>query len=282
MNAMNTHSSKRRPLVALVGAAVAAVLALGAGASVAQADPGHDVAHRPAEKPTVVLVHGAFADASGWGGVITKLQKDGYPVLAVANPLRGLASDSAYVRSIVDSIDGDVVLVGHSYGGGVITNAATGADNVDALVYTAAFAPDEGETLAEANDPEQYPGGGLSPDSLVLRPYPGGVDATLDPAQFRQIFAADLPERQTDIMAATQRPANLAVLDEPSGEPAWKTIPSWYQVSNQDKALSPVVQRFFAQRMGAHTTSIDASHAGYISHSTKTANLIETAVRATS
>jgi pimeloyl-ACP methyl ester carboxylesterase len=279
---MNTHSSKRRPLFAVVGAAVAAVLALGAIASVAQADPGRNAAQQPAENPTVVLVHGAWADASGWGGVITKLQKDGYPVLAVANPLRGLGSDSAYVRSIVDSIDGDVVLVGHSYGGGVITNAATGADNVDALVYTAAFAPDEGETIGQFNDPVKYPGAELTPDSLVLRPYPGGVDATIDPARFRQIFAADLPKRQTDIMAATQRPTNVAVLEEQSGEPAWKTIPSWYQVSNQDKALSPVAQRFFAQRMGAHTTSIDASHAGYVSHPTETANLIETAARATS
>jgi pimeloyl-ACP methyl ester carboxylesterase len=271
---MNPRSSKRRPLVAVV-AAVTAALTLGAGASVAQAG-------KPAEKPTVVLVHGAFADASGWGGVITKLQNDGYPVLAVGNPLRGLASDSAYVRSIIDSIDGDVVLVGHSYGGGVITNAATGADNVDALVYTAAFAPDKGETVGQFNDPVKYPGGELTPDSLVLRPYPGGVDATIDPARFRQIFAADLPKPQTDIMAATQRPASVAVLDEPSGEPAWKTIPSWYQVSNQDKALSPVAQRFFAQRICAHTTSIDASHAGYVSHPTETAKLIETAARATS
>lgn len=279
---MNTHSSKRRPLVALVSTAAAAVLALGAVASAAQADPGQNAAHEPAAKPTVVLVHGAFADASGWGGVITKLQKDGYPVLAVADPLRDLASDSAYVRSVVDSIHGDVVLVGHSYGGAVITNAATGADNVDALVYVAAFAPDKGETVGQYNDPVKYPGAELTPDSLVLRPFPGGVDATIDPAQFRQIFAADLPKPQTDIMAATQRPANVAVLDEPSGVPAWKTIPSWYQVSNQDKALSPVAERFFAQRMGAHTTSIDASHAGYISHPTETANVIERAARATS
>lgn len=233
------------------------------------------------EKPTVILVHGAFADASGWADVITTLEKDGYPVLAVANPLRGLASDAAYVRSIVDSIDGDVVLVGHSYGGGVITNAAVGAANVNALVYTAAFAPDEGETLGEFNDPAQYPGAGLSPDLLVLRPFPGGVDATLDPAQFRDIFAADLPQLLTESMAASQRPAAVAVLEERAGEPAWKTIPSWYQVSNDDHALSPVAQRFMAQRMGATTTSIDASHAGYVSHPNETAKLIETAAAAT-
>lgn len=237
---------------------------------------------QPAAKPTVVLVHGAWADSSGWGGVITKLEKDGYPVLAVANPLRGLASDSAYVRSILDSIDGDVVLVGHSYGGAVITNAATGAGNVRALVYTAAFTPDEGETIAQFNDPVTYPGAELTPDSLIVRPYPGGLDATIAPPRFREIFAADLPARQTDIMAATQRPTNVAVLEERTGEPAWKTIPTWYQVSNHDKALSPAAQRFFAERMGAHTTSIDASHAGYASHPAETAELIETAARATS
>nr|BFF16680.1 hypothetical protein GCM10025730_02010 [Promicromonospora thailandica] len=187
------------------------------------------------------------------------------------------------MRSVVDAIDGDVVLVGHSYGGGVITNAASGADNVDALVYVAAFAPDKGETVGQFNDPSQYPGSELEPESLVLRPYPGGVDATIDPADFRQIFAADLPQRQTRIMAATQRPANVAVLEEEStSEPAWKTIPSWYQVSTQDHALSPVAQRFFAERMGAHTSAIKASHAGYVSHPNETAQVIEQAARATS
>lgn len=236
----------------------------------------------PVQEPTVVLVHGAFADASGWGGVIERLERDGYPVIAVGNPLRGLQSDSDYVRSVLDSVDGDVVLVGHSYGGGVITNAASGADNVDALVYVAAFAPDQGETIGQFNDPEQYPGSQLEPDALVLRPYPGGVDATLDPAVFREVFAADLPQRQTRIMAATQRPANVAVLEEESqSEPAWKTIPSWYQISTQDHALSPVAQRFFAERMGAHTSSIKASHAGYVSHPAETASVIEQAARAT-
>ncbi|MGC5166471.1 alpha/beta fold hydrolase [Luteimicrobium sp. DT211] len=278
---MRAQSSKRRTLVTFAGAAISGALALGVVASAAQAQPGrHDGGS--AENPTVVLVHGAFADASGWGGVITRLEHDGYPVLAVANPLRDLASDAAYVRSVVDSIDGDVVLVGHSYGGGVITNAATGADNVDALVYVAAFAPDEGETVGQFNDPVKYPGGELTTDSLVLRPYPGGVDATIDPARFRRIFAADLPEKQASIMAATQRPADVAVLEQPSGTPAWKTIPSWYQVSNDDKALSPVAQRFFAHRMGAHTSSINASHAGYVSHPKETADVIEAAARATS
>lgn len=278
---MKFRSAHRR-LGTVVGVAVSAALALGVGASVAQADSGHRPDRDTHEKPTVVLVHGAFADASGFGGVIDKLQRDGYPVIAVGNPLRGLASDAAYVRSVVDSIDGDVVLVGHSYGGGVITNAATGADNVDALVYIAAHAPDKGETVSDFNDPAQYPGSLLEPESLVLRPFPGGVDATIDPAHFREIFAQDLPAQQARLMAATQRPADVAVLEEPSGEPAWKTIPSWYQVSNNDHALSPTAQRFFAKRMGAHTSSINASHAGYVSHPIETANVIESAARATS
>jgi len=280
---MKIRSLKRQSLRTVVGAVATATLALGIGASVAQADSGKHPGHGQAPKPTVVLVHGAFADASGWGGVIEKLEHDGYPVLAVANPLRGLADDSAYVRSVVDTIDGDVVLVGHSYGGAVITNAATGADNVDALVYVAAFAQDKGETVGQYNDPEQYPGSLLAPESLVLRPYPGGVDATIDPADFRKVFAGDLPERQTRVMAATQRPTSVAVLEEESTtEPAWKTIPTWYQVSAQDRALSPVAQRFFAQRMGAHTSSIKASHAGYVSHLNETAKVIESAARATS
>lgn len=269
-----------RLTLAVTGVAVTTALALGAGT--AQAAPAHHHPDRPAvDKPTVVLVHGAWADSSGWGGVITQLKEDGYPVLAVANPLRGLASDAAYVRSIVDTIDGDVILAGHSYGGGVITNAATGADNVRGLVYIAAFAPDEGETLGQFNDPSLYPGTALTPDSLIFRPYPGGVDATIDPTRFREIFAADLPRRQADIMAVAQRPTNVAVLEEKTVAPAWKTIPSWYQISNQDKALSPVAQRFFAERMGATTTSINASHAGFISHPIETAKLIEKAARAT-
>ncbi|MEV0890603.1 alpha/beta hydrolase [Promicromonospora sp. MEB111] len=278
---MKFRTSTRR-LGAVVGVAVSAALALGVGAGAAQADSGHRPDRETISKPTVVLVHGAFADASGFGGVIDRLQRDGYPVIAVGNPLRGLASDAAYVRSVVDSIDGDVVLVGHSYGGGVITNAASGADNVDALVYIAAFAPDKGETVGQFNDPTQYPGSELEPESLVLRPFPGGVDATIDPADFREIFAQDLPPQQTRLMAATQRPADVAVLEEESTtEPAWKTIPTWYQVSAQDHALSPVAQRFFAERMNAHTTTIDASHAGYVSHPAETAKVIESAARAT-
>ena len=272
----------RRPLRTAVGATLGVALTLGVGAGLAQADSSRHPGHDTAEKPTVVLVHGAFADASGWSGVVGTLQRDGYPVLAVANPLRGLASDSEYVRSVLESIPGPVVLVGHSYGGAVITNAATGAENVEALVYVAAFAPDTGETLNQFNDPELYPGGELTPDALTVRPYPGGFDATISPDRFRAIFAGDLPHRQTRLMAAAQRPISAAALDEVSGEPAWRTIPTWYQVSSDDKAISPVAQRFFAERADARTVEINASHVGYISHPGATARFIETAARATS
>ncbi|GAB3572683.1 alpha/beta hydrolase [Amycolatopsis endophytica] len=266
-----------RPVAATVALGAAAVLALGVVPS--SATETTEVQGRDSAKPTVVLVHGAFADAAGWDGVIGELQRDGYPVLAVANPLRGLAADSAYLRSVLDTVPGPVVLVGHSYGGAVITNAATGSANVTALVYTAAFAPDAGENLNQFSDPARYPGSELTPDALVIRPYPGGIDATIDPARFRDIFAADLPRPEVVKMAARQRPVSVAALGEPSGAPAWKTIPSWYLVSTQDKAISPVAQRFFAQRAGAHTVEIRASHVGYISHPDITSRLIESAAR---
>lgn len=230
-------------------------------------------------KPTIVLVHGAFADASGWDGVIGHLQRDGFPVLAVANPLRGLAADAAYLRSVVDTLPGPVVLVGHSYGGAVISNAANGKANVTALVFVAAFAPDEGEAIGQFADPVQYPGAALTPDALVIRPFPGGADASIDPARFREIFAADLPESDTATMAVRQRPVALAAFEEPSAAPAWRTIPSWYLVCAEDKAISPVAERFFAKRMGAETVEIDASHAGFIAHAERTAELIAAAAR---
>jgi pimeloyl-ACP methyl ester carboxylesterase len=231
--------------------------------------------------PTVLLVHGAFADASGWDDVIGILQGHGLEVLAVANPLRGLASDSAYVRGVVDSVPGPVVLVGHSYGGAVITNAAAGATNVKALVYVAAFVPDQGENLGRFADPAQYPGALLTPDALVVSPYPGGAEAIIDQARFHEIFAADLDPVQTTRMAARQRPVSLSVFEDISDAPAWRRIPSWYQVSSQDKAISPVAERFFADRIGAQTTEVDASHVAFISHAESTADLIRSAVDST-
>ncbi|MFJ6837888.1 alpha/beta fold hydrolase [Streptomyces sp. NPDC091209] len=231
-------------------------------------------------KPTVVLVHGAFADSSSWNGVTSRLERQGYPVIAVANPLRGLADDSAYLSSILDTVPGPVVLVGHSYGGAVITDAATGHPNVKALVYIAAFAPDQGETgLAILG---QYPGSQLSP-ALTVRPYPGGQDAYVNPTDFRQVFAADVSADKARLMAAGQRPVSLAAFAEPSATPAWKTIPSWFLVAGSDRAIPPAAEQAMAQRAGSHTQVIrGASHAVLVSHPEATTHLIEAAAQGTS
>ncbi|MGV9386109.1 alpha/beta fold hydrolase [Nonomuraea sp. NPDC003707] len=236
-------------------------------------------------KPTVVLVHGAFADASSWNKVVARLQGAGYPVIAPANPLRDLAGDAAYLSSIVSSIDGPVILVGHSYGGAVISNAATGHPNVKALVFIAAFAPEEAESALDLTG--KFPGSQL-PTSLITRQYPlpgggTGTDAYVDPAKFRAAFAADLPARDTALMAATQRPAALAALGSPSGAPAWKTTPSWYLVAGADQAIPPAAQRFMAKRTGAHTSEVrDASHVIMISRPDTTTAVITAAARAIS
>ncbi|MBO9556018.1 alpha/beta hydrolase [Cellulomonas sp.] len=235
------------------------------------------------DKPTIVLVHGAFADASGWGGVITRLQAQGFPVYAPANPLRGIATDAAYVRSFLSTIEGPVVLVGHSYGGAVITNAAVGADNVRALVYVAAFALAEGESVADAlalgGDPVD-----LGP-VFVVRPFPGAgegnADGYINPAVFSQAFCQDLPEDVAAVMAASQRPAALAGLSEPSGTPAWKTVPSWYLVGVQDHLIPAAAARAMAARAGATTVEVDSSHVAMISHPDETTALILAAVDAT-
>ena len=253
-----THPRRRRNLAALVIAVTVAV-GIAAGA-VATADGS---ATSQAQKPTIVLVHGAWADSSGWNDSIEKLQKKGYTALAVANPLRSLHGDAAYLRSVLASISGPIVLVGHSYGGMVLTNAATGNPNVKALVYIAAFAPDKGETQIELI--LKNPGSQISPATLTVRPYPGGLDSYITPSLFRQIFAQDVSEKTAAIMAATQRPFDLAILEEVSGEPAWKKIPSWYLVTSEDRAIPPATQRFMANRAGAQTTEVEASHVPQIS-----------------
>ncbi|MPY36939.1 alpha/beta hydrolase [Streptomyces adustus] len=231
-------------------------------------------------KPTVVLVHGAFADSSSWNAVTARLERQGYPVIGVANPLRGLADDSAYLSSILDTVPGPVVLVGHSYGGAVITDAATGHSNVKALVYVAAFAPDQGETGLSILG--QYPGSRLPP-ALAVRPYPGGQDAYVNPADFRQVFAADVPAGKARLMAAGQRPVSLAAFAEPSTAPAWKSVPSWFLVAGSDRAIPPAAEQAMAHRAGSHTQVIQgASHAVLVSHPDATAHIIEAAAHATS
>lgn len=219
-------------------------------------------------KPTVVLVHGGWADSSGWNDQVAELRRQGFPVLAPANPLRGLATDSEYVSSVLSTIEGPIVMVGHSYGGAVISNASIGHPNVKALVFVAGFAPDEGETLGQLVS--KNPGTLIGPATLTNRPYPlpgggEGMDTYIKESAFRQAFAGDLPKRTTDVMAAVQRPFAASVFEEKSGPPAWKSVPSWYVVATDDKAIPPATQRFMAERASATVTEVEASHVPMIS-----------------
>jgi pimeloyl-ACP methyl ester carboxylesterase len=233
-------------------------------------------------RPTIVLVHGAFADASSWTGVIERLHQQGYTVIAPANPLRGVTADSAYTASLLRQIDGPVLLAGHSYGGAVITNAATSAPNVAGLVFVAAFAPDEGERLGEVTP--------TSKDSILnpaLVPYqypagPGGETATefaVSPALLREAFAADLPEPQAALLAATQRPVAEAAFSDASGPPAWRKLPSWAVVATGDKAAGADLVRQMARRAGATIVEVEGSHVIMISQPQAVTDLIVTAAR---
>ncbi|TXS41762.1 alpha/beta fold hydrolase [Streptomyces sp. OR43] len=236
-----------------------------------------------AQKPTIVLVHGAFADSSSWNGVVEKLQSHDYPVVAAANPLRGLTEDSAYVRQLLASVDGPVVLVGHSYGGSVISNAAKGLDNVKALVFVAAFLPDEGESAVALS--EKFPGSTLGEN---LRPVPitlpdgsEAVDLYIEKARFHQQFAADVPEGAAAVMAATQRPVVDAALAEDASAPAWKDIPSWVLVASEDRNIPARVQTYMAERANATVVNVAASHAVAVSRPGEVARLINAAAQAT-
>jgi pimeloyl-ACP methyl ester carboxylesterase len=214
----------------------------------------------PAEL-TVALVHGAFADSSGWNDVVSQLEVAGVAVQCVSNPLRGIALDSAYVASAFRQISGPILAVGHSYGGAIITNAATQVPNVRGLVYVAAFAPDEGEILS---DIEAGSTDSVLNSALVPLQYPAGsqtaTEFAIDAAKFHDAFAADLPPAQTAVMAATQRPVAAAGFTEPNGEPAWKAIPSWAVVATGDTAAGSDVVRSMAARAGATITEVEASH----------------------
>jgi pimeloyl-ACP methyl ester carboxylesterase len=218
--------------------------------------------------PTIVLVHGAYADASSWTGVIERLQRRGYTVIAPANPLRGVTFDSAYTASLLGQIDGPVLLGGHSYGGAVISNAATSAPNVVGLVFVAAFAPDEGENLG---DVEAGSKDSVLNSALVQYSYPAGPDGqtavefAINPVRIREAFAADLPLETTALMAATQRPAAAAAFTDPSGPPAWKRLPSWAVVATGDRAAGTDVVRSHAQRAGADIVEVEGSHVIMIS-----------------
>lgn len=264
----------------LLAALLAALLATALSTSAANAA-------KPVQaKPTVVLVHGAFADASGWKGVSTRLDRLGYPVIAPANPLRGVSADSAYLRTFLATIKGPIVLVGHSYGGMVITNAATGNPNVKALVYIAAYAPDTGDSVSSLET--LGTGGMIGPATLTFRPFPAADGSTsmegyINLDLFRKIFAADLPAKRARAMALSQRPAALTVLGEPSGPPAWKAIPSWYLLPAEDHAIGTDVELAMAKRSNAKIVRVKgASHVVFISHPGVATRLILRAARATS
>jgi pimeloyl-ACP methyl ester carboxylesterase len=262
-----------RPILAALATAILIAGSIAAGA-VASADGS---AASKAEKPTIVLVHGGWADSSGWNAQVTKLQSLGYPVIAPANPLRGLSSDADYIRSVLVTIETPIVLVGHSYGGAVISNAAVGVPNVKALVYIAAFAPDKGESLFQLVT--MNPGSEIGPNTLITRKYPTanggeGTDLYLTQHGFQTAFAADVPTKLADQMWATQRPFSEEAFGSPSGEPAWKTIPSWYLVATEDRAIPPATQQFMANRAKATIRQEKASHVPMISKPASTTNLI--------
>ncbi|MDX2701997.1 alpha/beta hydrolase [Streptomyces sp. PA03-6a] len=240
----------------------------------------NDTSARPApHKPTVVLVHGAFADSSSWNGVIEHLRQAGLPVLAPANPLRGLAGDAAYLASVLKSVDGPVVLAGHSYGGAVISQAADGDPKVKALVYVAAFIPEKGESALELSN--AYPGSTLGPN-LDAVPFPladggTGTDLYIKTDSFHDQFAADVPQSVTDLMAATQRPVAAAALEETATAAAWRSIPSWSLIATADRNIPPAAQRFMSERAKAHTVELDASHAVSVSQPEAVARIIRQA-----
>jgi pimeloyl-ACP methyl ester carboxylesterase len=278
------HLRSRRLQVLGIFAGALLLIALIGSVSSASASRKHH-ARNASAKPTVVFVHGAFADASSWGGTIAELQARGYHVVAPANPLRDVSTDVAYLKSVLATINGPVVLVGHSYGGFVMTGAAYGNPNVKALVYIAAYAPDQGETVGGIN--ALNPGSELTPDKLDIQLVPGAdgnpiPEAVVKQSDFGALFAADVPAAQAAVIGASQRPLALATLGEPSGPPAWKTIPSWYMVSGRDKVIGTANEQFMAQRIGAHTVEIPtASHLVMVSHPDAVAKLIVQASNAT-
>jgi pimeloyl-ACP methyl ester carboxylesterase len=235
-----------------------------------------------ASAPTVVLVHGAFADASGFGGVIRELQSAGHTVLAPPNALRSLAFDASAIAAFVAAVGDPVVLVGHSYGGAVITQASAGADNVTGLVYLAAFGLEVGESCASVQQP--FPSSLLSttsyPTSYDAPGAPQGPDLYIRKEQFRETFCADVPIDTADVMYATQRPLSLAALTESATAAGWKTKPSWYLVSEHDNAIPPDAERFMAQRMNATTKSISGSHTAFIAQPVTVAAFIAEALAA--
>jgi pimeloyl-ACP methyl ester carboxylesterase len=285
---------KHIPRVAGLITAAAAVAAVSAAALTpsASAHTAAPATHTAAltaagtgPKPTIVLVHGAWADASSWTPVIERLEQAGYPVDAPPNPLQGLTYDSAYIASYLKQIKGPVILVGHSYGGAVITDAATGDANVKALVYIAGWAPAKGESLLSLINSKL--GKEIPPLTVTTASYPvlgGGTaeELTINPADYPSEFLDnELPAYEENALAAEQRPLSLNALTEASGTPAWQTIPSWYMVADQDRAIAPNLERFMAARMHAHTVDVNGPHLLMLTDPGAVTSLIEQAATAT-
>jgi pimeloyl-ACP methyl ester carboxylesterase len=229
--------------------------------------------------PTIVFVHGAFAESSSWNGVIAQLKSSGYPMIAVANPLRGIASDAAYTAEILKTIQGPIVLVGHSYGGTIINSAAVGNPNVKALVFVAGFAPEKGEALGELNS--RFPGSTLTETLLPVPLADGSNDLYIQQDKYPQQFAADVPAEEAALMAVTQRPILDGAFTEVSGEASWKTIPSWFIFGELDKNIPAAVHQFMAERAKARdiVEVKGASHVVGISHPTEVAAMIVEAAK---
>jgi pimeloyl-ACP methyl ester carboxylesterase len=274
------RSRLRLIIPALVMALAALIVPLSQTAS------AHTTTHAAAEggsKPTIVLEHGAWASTVSWEGVIMRLQADGYAVYAPPNPLRGLAYDSAYLADFLHSISGPIVLVGHSYGGDVITNAATGDSQVKALVYVDAFAPAQGQTIAQIL--ATYPGSCVAPSNLTVVPFPsapvGVGDAYITQSAFPSCMANGLPGRETRALAAVQLPLVTTALTDPSGVPAWQITPSWAVVGTADHALPLAAQLAMAENAHAHITEVNAPHLSMISAPGVVTSVILQAVDAT-
>jgi pimeloyl-ACP methyl ester carboxylesterase len=277
-----TQLGRLRLIIAAVIVAIAGlVIPL---SQIASAGTAKAAAAGDGPKPTIVLVHGAWADTSSWDGVIQRLQADGYTVYAPPNPLQGLAYDPAYLADFLHSISGPIVLVGHSYGGAVITNAATGDPQVKALVYVDAFVPAQGQTLAQLL--ASHPGTCAVPANLNVVPFPGapsGVgDAYIKQSVFPSCMANGLPATEANVLAVTQLPLSTIALTQQTGVPAWQTIPSWAVVGTADHAIPLALQLAMANTAHAHITRVDAPHLSMISNPGTVTNVILQAARATS
>ncbi|WP_086666502.1 alpha/beta fold hydrolase [Lentzea kentuckyensis] len=263
-----------RKVFVVLGAllALAASVPSGAGAS-------DDAEKSGAKKPTIVLVHGAFADASSWNGVVERLQHKGFRVVAVANPLRSLTGDANYLRKVLATIEGPIILAGHSYGGMVASQAALGNPNVKSLVYVAAFAPEQGESALDLSN--KFPGGTLGDTLQTIDIGDGSTDLVIQQDKYWQQFAADVSRKDATLAAATQRPVNDTALNEKAGEPAWHTIPSYFVVAGKDKNIPMAAQKWMAER--AHARAVveapNASHSVAVSQPETVADLIVRAAR---